>query len=689
MKQTDIFEKIKLILLGIFLLVFPILFLPGLSASIFILPKLILLISSVLLLAIIQVLAFLRTGEVSFKSSKYDLPLIFVVAAYVASSILQTPNKYDAFFLPGTTTIVIAGFALFVLINQFEEKYKSIVSSILVFSGLLLSIILLLHQAGALKNIPGLGTQLLPGFSPTGSLVSSVILLVALTPLSTFHSIAAKNPAVKALFAVTTLIFILAAGASSISLLPKRGDANQSQDATLKIAPLGVSWEVALDTFKASPLFGSGPGNYIASFTRYKPLSYNLTENWNLRFSSARNFYLTYFTETGILGFTAFGLFIIKFAKGALKTLKKRESSEHKKALIASSSIVLILLLLFPANITILVLLFCLLALASTTTESKLATLAITRQEGLRTQTVTKTIPSILLIVLVVTTFAVARAEWNFVKAENNFLKAIRAFNNNQGVEAYNYARSALEAAPKVDRYHSLFAEINLAVANALSRNNEGESQEKESVSEETRAKIAQLVQQAVEEGKATVNLNRFRSDNWAVLARIYRNIIPFAQGADQFSIATYNQAIALNPTDPTLRIELGGVYYSLGRYDDAARVFELAVLAKPDHANARYNYAIALKEQGKIDQAIQQMKNVISLVQPESKDFEVAQRELEALEELRTQEAKPETPSEEETTPETLAAPETQEPAIEPQIELPESSSPPEGPEDSEKTTQ
>lgn len=686
MNTLNTIEKIKLTLLGIFLLVFPILFLSGLSASIFILPKLILLISFVLLLAIIQVLAFLHTGEISFKSSKYDLPLTLIVVAYVVSSILQTPNKYDAFFLPGTTTVVIGGFLLFVLINQFEEKYKSLISALLVFSGLTLSIILLLHQAGALESIPGLNIQLLPGFSPTGSLVSSIVFLAALTPLSTFHSIAAKNPAVKALFAVITLILILAAGATSISLLPKRTDANQSQDATLKIAPLDVSWEVALDTFKASPLFGSGPGNYITSFTRYKPLSYNTTDNWSLRFSSARNFYLTLFTETGLIGLIAASLFIIKFAKYALRTFKKGpQSSEYKKAMVTSSSIVLILLLLFPANITILITLFCLLALASTTTENKFGTITVIKQEGSRTSTGgVRTIPTLLLIVLLVTTFVVGRAELNFVKAENNYLKAFRAFNNNQGIEAYNYARTAVETAPKVDRYHSLFAEINLAVADALSRNTQGEEQEEQNISEETRAQIAQLVQQAVEEGKATVNLNRFRSDNWAVLARIYRNTIPFAQGADQFTIATYNQAIALNPTDPTLRIELGGVYYSLGRYEDAAKVFELAVLAKPDYANARYNYAIALKEQGKIEQAIQQMKNVISLVNPESKDFEAAQRELEALEELRTEATAPETPTtEEETTPETLVQPEVQEPVIEPQIELPESSFPPEGVED------
>ena len=89
---------------------------------------------------------------------------------------------------------------------------------------------------------------------------------------------------------------------------------------------------------------------------------------------------------------------------------------------------------------------------------------------------------------------------------------------------------------------------------------------------------------------------------------------------------------MALDPTNPNLRIALGGVYYALGRYDDAIDAFKLAVLAKPDLANAHYNLAIAYREKKNYDQAIAEMNTVLGLVQKDSADYKLAQSTLEDL---------------------------------------------------------
>ncbi|MEK7111887.1 MAG: tetratricopeptide repeat protein, partial [Patescibacteria group bacterium] len=161
-------------------------------------------------------------------------------------------------------------------------------------------------------------------------------------------------------------------------------------------------------------------------------------------------------------------------------------------------------------------------------------------------------------------------------------------------------------------------------------------AQKGEILTEDDRSTITQHIKQAIREGRATVTLNPGRSGNWEILARIYQAIMPFAQGADNFAIQSFNQSIALDPTNPNLRIALGGVYYALGRYDEAIRVFELAVLSKPDLANAHYNLAVAYREKGEIEKAIEQMKLVLSLVEKDSSDYELAKTELENLEKKR-----------------------------------------------------
>jgi len=147
---------------------------------------------------------------------------------------------------------------------------------------------------------------------------------------------------------------------------------------------------------------------------------------------------------------------------------------------------------------------------------------------------------------------------------------------------------------------------------------------------------------------------------------------MPFAQGADVFTIQAYSQAIALDPVNPLLRVSLGGTYYALGNYDSAIDAFKLAVIAKPDLANAHYNLAAAYREKGETQKAIDEIKTVLSLVPQDSNDYKVAQSELERLEEKKA--ASAEVPTDQ---GENLTAPETVEPALEPKLELPQGATP------------
>jgi tetratricopeptide (TPR) repeat protein len=144
-----------------------------------------------------------------------------------------------------------------------------------------------------------------------------------------------------------------------------------------------------------------------------------------------------------------------------------------------------------------------------------------------------------------------------------------------------------------------------------------------------------------------------------------------FAKGSDQFAIQTYTQAVALDPVNPNLRVALGGIYYSLGRYDDAIDAFKLAVLTKPDLANAHYNLAIAYREKKNYDGAITEMNTVLTLVAKDSPDYTLAKSTLDALEK-----SKPVTTTTSGT--ESLTTPQTQETIIKPPLTLPQEATPP-----------
>ena len=119
---------------------------------------------------------------------------------------------------------------------------------------------------------------------------------------------------------------------------------------------------------------------------------------------------------------------------------------------------------------------------------------------------------------------------------------------------------------------------------------------------------------------------------NWENLAGIYRSLINAVEGADNWTLQTYQQAVRLDPTNPVLRVNLGGVFFTLKRYDEAIQQFQISVALKSDFANGYYNLASALREKGDYAAAASAMRTVLQLVPVNSQDYEKAKKELDDL---------------------------------------------------------
>jgi predicted RNA-binding Zn ribbon-like protein len=95
-----------------------------------------------------------------------------------------------------------------------------------------------------------------------------------------------------------------------------------------------------------------------------------------------------------------------------------------------------------------------------------------------------------------------------------------------------------------------------------------------------------------------------------------------------------------------------------------------LAVIAKPDYANSHYNLAAAYREKGEYQNAVDQMKLVLSLVEKGTADYDVATKELDALEKKLPAKAATQT--------ENLTAPQEAPKPAQPQVTLPSEATPP-----------
>lgn len=658
--SVDKIRRLEGILTAITVAAFPLIFLP-IFPNPFVTPKLVffgILLSVLFILKAFKNIISKRKGLV-FATSAYDLPVFLLAAAYLASGWLVTPNRMEAFWLPGVASFVIGGALLYFLVNQLTEGGKQLVKIGLLVSAGILSLLALISVSGILKNSGLPPVVRLDTFSPSGSILTLVIFLVVLVPFAADVLRLAKNTTVKT-FAGALLGITAMASVAGIYTLVRNWSETQ-------LPSFATSWVVATEALKERAFLGAGPSNYLTAFSRFVPLSFNQSDAWNLRFANGHSYLLTALTEVGLFGLAALVVLAITVYK------KSRQQFADGKAVHVLPLIMLVVFLaLFPATPTLLMLLFVLLALTARTHVVHMFVKDTDETASLEGKIASYFVSIPTIIISLFSAFLLINA----ARGEFVYNQAIKAIAANNGREAYDTLRSAINISPFADRYHITYAQLNLALANSMAQ--------KQDLTDQERSTVGQLVQQAIREARSAVVLNRQRAGNWEALAAIYRSVIPIAKGADQFAVQTYSQAIALDPINPGPRIALGGIFYQAKRYEEAIDIFRLAVVAKPNSANARYNLAIAYRDNGQYERALAELTQAISLVQSGTQDHDILKKEIENVQSKAPQR---ETQAK---SGESVRAPEvaTETGRLNPPVELPDDATPPTSDSASDSTT-
>ena len=635
-------KRLPSYILLILVFLIPLFFLPITSGFYDFNKNILLLFGVAILLLINPVLKSIQEKQIRITLTPLDLPVLLFILSILASVVLQSVNKKEVFVTPGGLGTILGLAFLYFAITQAKIAEKLI--NALIASASILGIVasfffLEWWQAWGIKLPVWLGQKF---FSPAGGLLPQVMFLgvafiLIITKLKTYLKQQEKKTSL--IYHLLTIVFIvLGLSVSLYQLFTTQKPA---------FLPYSTGWVIAVETFKniRSALLGVGPTNFLSAFTRFKTLGFNATTAWNLRFASSSSWYLHLLTEIGILGMASYLFLIYKVVKN------KSSQSAIRYALLA----VFLIQLFLPANFLFTFTLFVLLALYASGLPEK--------KELIEKSQILPWITSIVIVgILGFGFYTFGRA----YAAETYFKQSLDALVENRGVDTYNLQIKALNLAPYRTNYRLTYSQTNFALANALAS--------QENLTDQDRANISQLVQQAIREGKTAASLNPVSVVAWENLAGLYRNLINFAQDADQWTLATYTQAISLDPLNPQLRIALGGVYYGFGNYDEAERLFRVAVNLKPDLASAHYNLAAALRENENFLPAAQEMQVTLSLVEPETNDFTKVAQELEELREKIASLTPEATPAGE---LETLTPP-TEPPAgIEPPLELEEEAAP------------
>lgn len=675
----------------------------GLTTDFYELPKLLVLIIFTAAMLILTAVKYMMNDKVSFIRTPLDLPLVLLLFVAVVSTVISPAPLISIFGNQptphgGLASLVVYILFYFLLVNNLKGfRDAKFVVTILTISGAVLSLIILASYFG-LKFLPAPWVQA-ANFNTVGSLFSLTAILALLLPFTllsilTEHNNPIYKVTIKTVQAVLLTLFGMtlvltgslaswvaaALGVGLVALLvnPKV----LVKNLPFLAAPLAIvalvailsylpipqfnnplytkaqalprelqldfltSWKVSVSTFRDTPFFGTGPDTYLFNFTAYKPIEFNNTKLWNVRFDTPFNEYLGFLANLGGLGLLALLLVTALFLPSAIATLlagrKVEPTADSLKLGLAISGILLFVLLALHASTLPLWVVGLLLLASYMVSSPHLSKPAVLGLGGLSPQFENlnfDALPSLFLVAILALVGASAFFGTKYVLADIHHRNALNAVSQNNGILAYNELIESEKLAPWNDLYRSDLAQTNFALANAIAAT-KGPSQASPSgsLTDQDKANIQTLLSQAITEGKTSTNLNPRSTGNWEILAILYRQIAGVAENALIYSLDSYGKAIQRDPYNPILRLNVGGVYYAVKNFDLAIRFFTDSVNLKPDYANAYYNLSVALRDKNDLPNAIAMAEKVVSLVDKNSPDYKVASDYLNDLKSKQNQ---------------------------------------------------
>ncbi len=661
-------HKARTILLYATVCAIPWFFLP-ITQEFFLTQKFYLLLSSVLLSLMLIAVSLFINKKISILKTSFDKILIFFGLSQTIAVLFSSTNKIQALTsIPwGLGPILTCIGLYFVLVNTLTKKRQTVTLNNALVSGMLFAgLVAIIFWFEPLKNIQlPLGLDFLKNmrFSPIGNVLDTLVLTGLLTAISLAgilqNVMSSKKPSM-------LLIAGMIVGLTAFLLVGSRAVFPPKGQQALQLPPLEASWVATVDSMKSlqTAVVGVGIDNYEVAFTAAKPRNYNATDFWQVNFNLASSMLLHIWTETGLLGLLTYLLiwvYIIREVHGLFA-----ENDKDSKVYATWAVYLGIVTIILPASFITLIL-----------TTLLCASLAL-KAYAYGDEEVSVDVSKLPLLYVPLTIFLIAiviglgYVGSRAYAAEVFFKKSVDGVRSNDGKAVYNNLVKALQYNPYIERYHIQFSQVNLLLANNIAK--------KEKLSDTERQEIARFIQIAISEAKVPVQLNPGKVGYWNNLAVIYRNIINVAEGAESWTIASYRRAILQDPNNPLIRLNLGGVYYSLKDYEEAEKLFEVSAALKPDWSNAFYNLAWAQFQNKKYDKAIKNLESVLETLDKGSEDYKKAQENLEAFKaaaddiKKKTQEA---TDSAAVRQGKDLGLPEDPKPQLSPAIELPKDSGP------------
>ncbi|MEA2113291.1 MAG: tetratricopeptide repeat protein [Patescibacteria group bacterium] len=379
---------------------------------------------------------------------------------------------------------------------------------------------------------------------------------------------------------------------------------------------------VAWQSLKAEPIIGSGQGTFLANFAKFKPVEFNESEFWNVRFDKGSNYLIEMAGTMGILGILSYLTVVLMFLLImflSLWRLKKSKVAAGAKSRLAGGDKLIILpflllwLILFISQFvysqnTALLFYFWL-----------FTALGIVSWQGVQDAPCKKIsfsfkkLPEVGLVVNVVLLILVFTAAGLFYVGGRFYLAEVKSA---QAVTDSQELVNRAEEIVNLNRYRANYRQ-NLSQVYLISAWEEARKPEEERNAQLLQALAAGSIQQA----KIAADISPNSVSAWENLGAVYRNARGLIGGTLPFALEAYAKAVELEPSNPFFYRELcrlrltteGEEERTEEQWNETVSYCQKAVDLKSDYLDAHIQLALVYEQKGDLERALEQMNSIMA----------------------------------------------------------------------------
>ncbi|MEK7104307.1 MAG: tetratricopeptide repeat protein, partial [Patescibacteria group bacterium] len=366
------------------------------------------------------------------------------------------------------------------------------------------------------------------------------------------------------------------------------------------ILPQQTSYQTAVNGLSENSVLGSGVGGFHYSFAKFKPASFLTSQFWQVRFDRAGNNISEILATTGVLGALGFvTLFFMFFLISYLhiKAPNKEKTSDlqdpSKRIPILIGLVALLIGQFFYYQTAVLGFSFWLVislgvvSWGKATKEKKFSF-----REFPEVGLLMSIVFWVMLLALAFLYFSLLRYYMADVSYRNYLVEG--------GSDITKLEKSA--------KSNSFGPTYHIALASAYMQKLYAEAG-KESPDKQIVTNIAAL---AIQEARKAVELGPNRVSVYEVSGVIYRDLQVVAQGALDWSVKSFESALALEPLNPVITTEIGKLKLVGNDKEGAKKYFEKAMSMKKDFVESGLQLALMDEAEGKTSDVLAKLEGLV-----------------------------------------------------------------------------